>query len=174
MQREIEHALEVLVGLPLWGPQRAVNMLSIQAGSERAATTPHLPATGELALQIFCAWRLTSGGTIAAGSGDLYTPADAEADLDTFDWEEPGATWWDLRVLELFSDRGPTSRIVRVSADAIGGFTLECASGVRLEVFPSSSPAPHVDTEFWRLIRPGSDAPHFVVETTGIHHDRGA
>ena len=171
MKQEIERALAPLVGLTLWGPARAANMLSLQAGARRAqAPDVSTRSVGELALHIFCPWRLIAGGRILAGAGDLFTPADPDADLETFDWDAPGATWWDLRVLEAFADdAGP--RVTRVSADDVGGFTLECEGGVRLEVFPSSSASPHVDTEFWRLLRPDGERPHFVVETTGIHTD---
>ena len=53
-------------------------------------------------------------------------------------------------------------------ADSFGGVRLVCTGGIELEIFPNSSPAPHVETEFWRLLRTGQAGDHVVVATTGI------
>jgi hypothetical protein len=53
-------------------------------------------------------------------------------------------------------------------ADSFGGVRLVCTGGIELEVFPNSSPSPHVETEFWRLLRPGQTDEHVVVGTMGI------
>jgi hypothetical protein len=48
---------------------------------------------------------------------------------------------------------------------------VELAGGLVLELFPESSPAEHVETEFWRLFRTGSAEPHFVVTSEGARRD---
>ena len=53
-------------------------------------------------------------------------------------------------------------------ADSFGGFRLVCSGGIELEIFPNSSPSPHVETEFWRLVRRRQADEHVVVGTTGI------
>jgi hypothetical protein len=58
-----------------------------------------------------------------------------------------------------------------VLADELGGFTLELTDGMMLEAYPDSSPTGHVTTEFWRLLQPGTESPHFAVGTFGIEHD---
>ena len=59
MKNEIESVLAPLVGLQLWGPARAANMLSIQLGSPRSAPTTRAPdrQVGEFAIHVrhrFC------------------------------------------------------------------------------------------------------------------------
>jgi hypothetical protein len=44
------------------------------------------------------------------------------------------------------------------------------AEGIVLEVFPDSSHAEHVETEFWRLLQPGPPFPHVVVGSAGIDY----
>jgi hypothetical protein len=163
LQQAAERALAPLVGLALWGPARESNMLSLQCGE---AAAPH-DGVASFLLEIFCPWRLAQGATIVAGSGDLYTPADAEADLETFELDEPGSTWWDLRLRDFFESHESPLRVEGASADHFGGFRLACTGGLVLDVFPNSSIAPHVETEFWRLLRPGESTPHFVVDTVG-------
>jgi hypothetical protein len=146
-------------------------MLSLQLGAARLAPTIHDPTreVGAFALHVFCPWRVVISGSLVAGAGDLFTPSDPDADLETFDWDVVGAAWWDLRLTAAFA--GPDEHIIRsIAADAVGGFVLNGGS-IQFEVFPSSSSAPHVETEFWRLFSPGRDEPHFIVDTSGAHRD---
>jgi hypothetical protein len=52
--------------------------------------------------------------------------------------------------------------------DDVSGVRLVFADGAELEVFPNSSPAPHVDSEYWRVLRPGEDDAHIVAGTFGL------
>ena len=176
MKAEIEQALAPLVGLQLWGPARAANMLSIQLGPARSAPTNRAPEreVGEYALHVFCPWRLTRGHEIVVGAGDLLTPADPDADPEDFDWDAVDSTWWDVGMRDVFGDARVGIHIQGVRADDVGGFTLQCGEGFAFEVFPNSAPAAHVETEFWRLFQPAGDGDHFVVDTTGWHRDAGA
>ena len=102
------------------------------------------------------------------GAGDLYTPADPDADIDTFDWDEPGSTWWDQRLDAYFESRTTPPRAVALRADEFGGFRLSFDDGAFLDVFPNSAPSPHVETEFWRLVTPGVAGPHVIADTSGV------
>lgn len=170
MQPAIERALAPLLGLRLWGPERESNRLSLQLGEPRTAPTRQAPThpAGEYALHVFCAWRLSRGGELLAGSADLFTPADPDEDLETFDYEAPGATWWDVRLAAYF-DAAPADgpRVAAATADALGGARLTLSDGAVLELFANSAPAEHFETEFWRLVRPGNPEPGFVVGTAG-------
>jgi hypothetical protein len=53
-------------------------------------------------------------------------------------------------------------------ADSYGGVRLVCTGGIEVELFPNSSPAPHVETEFWRLVRAGHVDDYVLVSTTGV------
>jgi hypothetical protein len=163
MEHEIGRALAPLVGLPLWGPERRSNMLSLRIGGANGD-----PRAAH-ALHVFCAWRLVRGSELIAGSGDLFTPADPDEEPETFDYDEPDATWWDERLRGYFAGGAPV--VTAAAADVLGGVRLDLADGARLEVIPNSSPAPHVETEFWRLVPPAPGASHFVVGTGGIERD---
>ena len=152
----------------MWGASRAANMLALQFGKQSSPGTAEQP-TGEYALHVSCAWRLSSPTGILVASGDLFTPADADAELETFDWDVPGANWWDARMGALADAQAASPPTVNTFvADALGGFRLVLSGLMELDVFPDSAPAPHVETEYWRLLRPGHPDPHVVVGTSGI------
>ena len=167
MKEIVERALAPLSGLPMWGFTRSADLLTVQFG-ERMATEG--APRGAFGLEIACAWRLGDGaGTILVASGDLFTPADPEAEIETFDWDPAGASWWDVRFAELGrSDIFSSVSVSTFLADDFGGFNLVCTGGLELHVFPNSSPAPHVETDFWRLLHHGSTDPQVVVGSAGI------
>jgi hypothetical protein len=141
--------LAPLVGLPVAAPRREANMLALRFGE----------GAGALALEVYCAWRLARGAELLAGSADLFTPADPDEDLETFDYEAPHSTWWDARVAA-WAAASPGARVTAASVDALGGVQLAFDDGAVLEVFPNSAPAEHVETDFWRLEGPGGVAGH--------------
>ena len=49
-----------------------------------------------------------------------------------------------------------------------GSFRLFLGDEFVFDVFPDSSAAAHVESEFWRLLQPGSGAPQFVVGSEGF------
>src|SRR5207244_1765048 len=100
----VERILAPLVGLRLSRPSREGDLLSLQFGERREVDGQ---SVGAYTLIIACAWRIAGPTTILAGSGDLLTPADPDAQLETFDWDVDGASWWDVRMSEvarLFAD----------------------------------------------------------------------
>ena len=161
----VERVLAPLLGLRLWGLDRESDLLTVQLGEQREVDGR---ARGEYALQIACAWRISGPTSILAGSGDLFTPADPEADLESFDWDVTGASWWDARMREISLLLASGVSVTTFLADSYGGVRLVCTGGLELEIFPNSSPAPHIETEFWRLMRPGQLDDYVVVGTTGI------
>jgi hypothetical protein len=169
---EIEQALAPLVGLPLWAVSRAADFVWFQFGERRRV--PDGAKAGErevgtYALQVACPWRLADAERILVGSGDLLTPADPEEEPETFAWDEPGASWLDVRLREVWDSFGGEPPSVRaVAADPLGGVRLTLGDGLVLELFANSTPSGHVSTEFWRLLRPGEAAPHVVVGTFGF------
>lgn len=162
----VERVLAPLVGLRLWGPRRDADLLTLQLGG------PHAAGNGEVGaytLQIACAWRIAGPATILVASGDLFTPADESGELETFDWDVPGASWWDIRMNEVASALKAGSVIVTTFlADSYGGVRLVCTDGIEVELFPNSSPAPHVETEFWRLSRMGEPEHFLSVGSSGV------
>lgn len=161
-----EHVLAPLVGLPMWGAARERDETIVRLGGRKTIDTREV---GEYELRILCAWRLSDSTGIVAGSGDLFTPADPDAEFESFDWEPPGSTWLDVR-LERFAEAHASAAPVVTTfvADPVGGFRLVLTDGVELDVFPNSSPAEHVETEFWRLTRPGEGDVEIVAGTFGI------
>jgi hypothetical protein len=119
-------------------------------------------------LRIACAWRIAGPTTILAASGDLFTPADPDAELETFDWDVEGASWWDARIEDVRRMVDEAVVITTFLADTYGGVRLVASGGIELEVFPNSSPSPHVETEFWRLIRGGHAEDCVIVGSSGI------
>lgn len=164
MKDAIEEAAGALIGLPLTDIGRAANIVWIQFG-----TFP------DHALHISCAWRLSEPGSILVAAGDLFTPADPDMDPDEFHWDQQGANWFDARA-HAWRDaiRDVSVTVERVAGTDRGDLRIELTGGLVLEVFPDSGPAPHVETEFWRLFRPRREDPHFVVGSEGIHLDADA
>ena len=169
LDHQAEAAFAPLAGLTAWGFARASAMLTVQFGDARALSDGDRRRTvGTYALHVSCAWRLTDNGTIAVASGDLFTPVDPDADLETFDWDVPGANWWDARMEAFFAARQAPLVVGTFVCDEVSGVRLVFHDGVELEVFPNSSPAPHVDSEYWRVLRPGEDDAHIVAGTFGL------
>ena len=156
-----ERALAPLVGRPLRGSAREENALFLDFGTHT--------------LQVLCAWRLTSGGELVVGSGDLYTPADPDADVETFDWQEAGSTWWDLRMRAFHNERESAPPAVRaVAVDRWLGVRVDFSDGSALEVFPNSSASAHVVTELWRVTPDEHGTPAAVAHTDGFEVEGAA
>lgn len=170
----VESALAPLIGLAMWAlgrdGQGGGGTLVIQFGDRRPLEDETgWRETGAYTLRVSCAWRLTDPAGIAAGSGDLFTPADEDAELETFDWQEPGSTWCDVRLRDFTARHAEAPPVASTFVvDEVGGFRLVLAEGVELDVFPNSAPAPHVETEFWRVLREGERDAQIVIGSFGI------
>jgi hypothetical protein len=174
MKAEVGAALTPLLGLPIWAAGREGELVWFQVGDRRTVAGGEGEAreVGTYSLHVACPWRLVDQERVLAGSGDLLTPADPDAEIETFDWDVPGANWLDVRLTELWSAFAAVPPTVQgIEPDPYGGFALHLSGGMRLEAFPNSTPTGHVATEFWRLLQPGTDTPPFIVGTFGIERD---
>ena len=174
MKAEIGAALLPLLHLPIWAAGRAADLVWLQIGERKVvpARDDGQREVGTYALHLACPWRLVDRERLLVGSGDLLTPVDPEAELETFEWDAAGANWLDHRLAELWAGFGARPPTVQgIEPDSYGGFALHLTDGMRLEAFPNSTPTGHVATEFWRLLQPSMAIPHFVVGTFGIERD---
>ena len=161
----VERVLAPLAGLRMWGLDREADVLVVQFGGRQEASSA---AVGAYTLRIACAWRIAGPTTLLVASGDLFTPAHEDADLETFDWDVRGASWWDVRMKDIDRSLEQPVTITTFLADSYGGVRLVATGGIELEIFPNSSASPHVETEFWRLVRAGDSEDYVSVGTTGI------
>ena len=170
---ELDTALAALAGLALAQFGRAGDTLWIQLGPLHTIEGDEGPReVGTHALHVSCPWRWCASDRVLVGSGDLLTPADAGVELEDYDWDEPGASWLDVRLGELNERLAASPRTVRRAArDAWLGLRLELDDDSLVELFPNSTPTGHVSTEFWRVLQPGSDAAHLVTGTFGIDRE---
>ena len=156
------------MGLRLWGASRAADMLTLQLGEPRADLSPvgRFREVGEYALHVQCPWRLTQDDRLLVGSGDLWTPADPDADPQKYGPDVVGSSWLDYQLRKCLNAREAV-HVVIISADSFGGFHLSCSDGIEFEVFPNASGTSSDVSEYWRLLQPSTSARHFVVHTGG-------
>lgn len=124
---------------------------------------------GDYALHINCPWRIEGPDGIVTGSGDFWEPADPtiEIDLDTWEpWDNENSQ--DRLIRSLLEGYDPQTRsfvnetellvVEELEADEYGGASLTLSGGYQLALFPDGT-----RSEDWRLFRPDTDGPHFVV-----------
>ena len=173
---ELDATLAALAGLALARLGRAGDTLWIQLGPLQTIDGDDGDGgpreVGTHALHVACPWRWCASDRVLVGSGDLLTPADADVELEDYDWDEPGASWLDVRLGELNERLVQSPRTVRrATRDAWLGLRLALDDDSTIELFPNSTPTGHVSTEFWRVLQPGSAAPHLVTGTFGIDRE---
>ena len=152
-------ALQSLVGLPLTGSGLAADMPTFQFGELRPAPSRSGEVwLGTFALHIQSPWCLWDPGRVALGPGDTS-------------WEHGRAPF--LAALEAWVDGTAAEHrtVTLATADDLGGFTLRLSGGGSLDCLESETEEEE-GTELWRLFRPRSPDPHFVVLVGGIveHH----
>ena len=132
---------------------------------------------GELALHIQCPWRIESDGKILTGFHDWYSfVGDITANqAEPEDWDPArGGSLQELRLRELFEcpADGPNRTLINntdrlmvthINTDAVGGCRVVLDDRLYLVIFPCSTSG-----EYWRLLRPGDDSPHLIVEAPNI------
>lgn len=148
--------LRVLCGLRLMGIGRGADMAMLDFRGPGLEVADH-------ALHIQCSWRLEGPQGIITGRADLWEPADPDDPAwreDPRDYEK----WRTLLDERLDEFHGKTEGdaealyVQLVTVDDSGGFLVELAGGYRILVFPAGSRG-----ECWRIFRPRSSEPHFVV-----------
>jgi hypothetical protein len=166
VKAEIEEALNVLVGKPLWSSGRAVDLEWFQFGQRRTVTAfpGETKEVGEYALHVQCAWRIIRDDAVVVGSRDLcYPPAEADDEPLDFDWEH-NPNRRDVRIAELFQNETRQFVVREVQVQNAGSFTLVLDDGYALDVFPHGS----LSGEHWRLFKPYVAGPDFVVTGKGL------
>jgi hypothetical protein len=136
----------------------------------RAASLQHftfqLTDGREVFLHTESPWRLTDSSGIIGGRADYWRPASAETTEEALDAGRLGCTLRDVRNESVRHRLNSRSVVVTSGAmDEFGGLTLIFNDGLKLEIFPDGSQAPHDEIEFWRLFEYGKA--HFVVNTDG-------
>ena len=166
----IESALARLRGLPLWSAGRAADMLWLALGARHKAPTKRSPdrEVGDFALHVLCPWRISGSGGVITGRGDIYVPADPDEDEADFRWDRPGRSIVDAQLRHWIDAHAAAPlRVTDIVVDRCAGFTLHLDQNVAIEVFPDAFAMPHDLREQWRLLSPGRDDPHFVVNNHG-------
>jgi hypothetical protein len=162
LREEIESYLRQLVGLPLWGSDRALNMEMFQFGSQEQSigSTGEPRLKGSFALHIQSPWRIRRETRILVGSDDVRRPRSSSDPDAGVDWDVPDSTLRDERMAQFFAEYPSGAVVTDVAADETGGLTVIMGL-VRLEVFPSSTFGD--DVEYWRCFQPGRLETHLVV-----------
>lgn len=163
----IAKALSVLLGLPLWGATRALNMEMFAFGERRTRRNRKEEdvEVGEYMLHIQCPWRLVGPNGIIVGSEDRNYPEDENADWREFNSDGPSRC--EARLGTWFKECATAPlKVGRLEADSVGGFRLLLERGFVLEVFPANSLEGEY-SERWRLFQP-SQGSHFVITGYGV------
>jgi hypothetical protein len=167
MKKQIQKALDVLIGQPLWSSGRTDDLEWFQFGQRRTVKSRRGDAkeVGEYALHIQCAWRIRHGDQVVVGGHDLYYPPEERDDRpEDFDWEVLGANRRDRRIAELFQNETRQFLAGKIEVGEAGSFTILFDDEYALDVLPDDS----LSDEHWRLFKPSSEEPHFVVTGKGL------
>jgi hypothetical protein len=167
MREQIQKALDVLIGEPLWSSGRAADLEWFHFGQRRTVKgfRGEAKEVGAHALHVQCAWRIRHGHQVVVGNSDLYVPHEESGDQqENFDWEVLGASRRDKRIAELFQNETRQFVVQQVQVGDAGSFTIILNSDYALDVFPNDS----LSNEHWRMFKPSSDEPHFVVSGKGL------
>jgi len=163
MKDEIEEALSVLIGKPLWGSNRAADMEMFKFGDRH---TYRGGWRGDYVLHVQCPWEIKKGSRVLVESGDVYLPRDGgTTDPTEFHWDQLGANRRDQRLELLFQEHDSMPLAVeRIQAAGTGVATVTFSRGISFEMFvPTAAPR-----EWWRLFQPGRNTEHFIVTAEGI------
>ena len=150
---QIVATLSTLVGLPLSAARRAADMRTFQFGKLRPVERG---SVGDFALHVQCAWRIEGPAGMVTGRSDLWEPFDATAPIAGWDYEQ-SPNLQDVRMDE-WRSRNTLLLVEHVDADDFGGAAIFLSSGFVLRLFPAGTRG-----EDWRLFRPKTESPHFVV-----------
>jgi hypothetical protein len=163
MKDEIQEALSVLIGKPLWGSSRAADMEMFQLGDRKAYRGGW---RGDYALHVQCPWEIREGSRSIVESRDVYLPrADGTADATEFHWDQLGANLRDQRLELLFQEHDSKPLAVeRIQAAETGVATITFSKGISLEMFVPTA----ASREWWRLFQPAPNTEHFIVTAEGI------
>jgi hypothetical protein len=172
--QEILAHLKPLIGLKLALVRRAADLRNFQFGRVRSVERG---TVGEYALHVQCPWRIEGPDRIIMGRCDLWEPAEPSAENNRDTWDYDGdENLQDRRLAGLLGGYDPATRsfvnqteqlvVEDVHADDYGGAAIRFSGGYQLVLFPAGTRG-----EDWRLFRPGTDEPHFVVAGGSIEQE---
>jgi hypothetical protein len=164
--QRITASLQPLIGLQLATSYRTGSMRIFPFGRLRLATSSRfssgdsgkLRLIGDLALHVQCPWRLETERGIVTGFTDLWRPIKEEEGFsyEEWDWDTDG-NLQDAHMEKYFCDHTDV-RVMSVELQTNGSFTLHLSSNTRLLFFAAGA-----TSEDWRLFKPDTEDPHFVV-----------
>ena len=167
VKKRIEDAMSNLIGQPMWACRRAADLAAFHFGRQnktfdlKGANTE----VGDYALHVQCPWRIVRDDRVIVGSGDLYYSADISNEQDSaeFDWDRNSNRRDEL--IRLFFENGSKQFAVqRIAIGTAGSVQILLQERYFLEIFPDKSLA----REQWRLLKPDSGEPHFILTGAGI------
>jgi hypothetical protein len=162
-RQQVTKALAQIVGLPLTALRRAADMRTIQFGRLRAVERG---SVGDFALHIQCPWRIEGLQGIVTGRTDLWHPVEDNAPFDEM-WDyEKSPNLQDARLEAWLAQDGSELVVTTVDADECGGAIIGLIKGYVLRLFPAGTRG-----EDWRLFRPATSLPHFVVSGGKVEPD---
>jgi hypothetical protein len=167
MTNEIETAVTGLVGKPLVGRARIVDMEAFAFGDLMISPNPGAAErlVAEYHLHVQCPWRIVRADRILVGYRDMADPPTGVASID-FNPNEARMTRRDELMDHFIAERTERPRVVVACSATIRGdvrmtFDDDCV----LELFPDAS-AGEDDPEHWRLLLPDDD--HLVMSGQGL------
>jgi hypothetical protein len=154
-RQKVIAALSQIIGLPLTAARRAADMRTFEFGTLRPVERG---SVGDYALHVQCPWRIEGPDGIVTGRLDLWEPVEDNAPFeDNWDYQK-SPNLQDAR-LESWLARNKLSLVVKsVDADEFGGAVISLDKGFVLRLFPAGTRG-----EDWRLFRPKTGCPHFVI-----------
>lgn len=168
LQDRITEALSVLIGQPLWGATRALNMEMFDIGEQCTwqGRKGQVVEGGKYSLHIQCSWRIVGPDGIVVGSEDRRYPEDENSNWEEFDPDGP--TRCEARIMAWLREHSAAPlKIQRLEVDPVGGFKLFLQGDFILEAFPANSLQGEY-SERWRLFCPSEKRRHFVVCGYGV------
>jgi hypothetical protein len=158
---DLEPVLNVLLGCPLIGSQRAADMEMFWFGQfvERLNAKGIGYVVGEYRLHVECSWRITGPAGIVVGYTDLADTSDDRGE----ERSETSETMSLRDELLVAYYKNSERNVVAVESTRLGDLTLRLSDDTTLEVFPDAA---NPETEYWRLIEPGGT--HYVMSGSGL------
>ncbi|MRX56157.1 hypothetical protein GJU41_19550 [Bacillus idriensis] len=170
MKLEIENTFQNIIGFPLNGSSRSLDMAKFNFGKliQGFDKWGNVTIEAEYSLHVQCSWRLSNQNKIITASKDIYIPrSDIDFEDDDFEWEEEGMNRFDELIESFLAEKKSKIYVSDTTADNLGGIKVFFSDGTVLEIFPDES----TEDEFWRLFKPGKLDSHFVVTGLGIEKD---
>lgn len=158
--QQVITALSQIIGLPLTAARRAADMRTFQFGKLRPVDRG---SVGDFALHVQCPWRIEAPREIVTGYLDLWEPVEENAPFeDNWDYEK-SPNLQDARLDQWLAQNELSLVVTTVDADEYGGAAISLGRDFVLRLFPAGTRG-----EQWRLFRPKTDAPHFVITGLGV------